>query len=94
MRWWFPTRTFAYEIKGGVGCVMHRNQALNHKIQESRPMVESTKTENDKSGAKLENLRLNNETLKDLGASNPHEVKGGARPRCTYHQSGCTSAGE
>ena len=57
-------------------------------------MDKSTTKENDKHGAKFEKLRLNKETLKDLGAGNRREVKGGARPRCTYYESGCTSAGE
>ena len=53
------------------------------------------KKQNDKRGLKSEKLRLNKETLKELGAGKTEEVKGGyptAGPvRCTQYWSGCAN---
>jgi hypothetical protein len=46
-------------------------------------------------GTKAKKLHVHKETLKDLGPSNPSQVKGGNRYNiCTQAYSGCTQSGE
>ena len=56
-------------------------------------MTDVKKREEDKSSAKTKKLRLNKETIKDLGAGKNAQVKGGAPTqgeRCTQRWSDCT----
>jgi hypothetical protein len=58
-------------------------------------MTDIKKKDKGKSGVKSDKLRLNKETLKDLGASGNAQVKGGAQntdggQRCTQRWSNCT----
>ena len=57
-------------------------------------MTDIKKEEEDKRGVKSKKLRLNKETLKDLGASKNAQVKCGAHgtqgDRCTQRWSNCT----
>ena len=54
-------------------------------------MTDTKKKERSKSGAKGKKLKLNKETLRDLGASTDRarELKGGANRACTGGESGC-----
>ena len=57
--------------------------------------MSDTKKLRNKSSAKSEKLRLNKETLQDLGAGKTEKIKGGAPTagpvRCTQYWSGCAN---
>ena len=53
-------------------------------------MTTSKKNAKGRESEKSKKLRLNKETLKDLGTSKSEQVKGGAIPRlCTQPNTGC-----
>ena len=57
-------------------------------------MTDTRKPANGKSSEKSKKLRLNKETLKDLGTSKTEQVRGGAAvKRCANEDTGCPHEG-
>ena len=56
-------------------------------------MTDIKKTTKEKKAKKSKKLQLNKETIKDLGARAPEQIKGGIPGRCTNINTGCPPEG-
>ena len=70
---------------------MHERRRVNSAVEpQAKEKMMKAKKQSDKRSHKSEKLRLNKETLKDLGAAKTEQIKGGAPPTLTA-RTGCNS---